>query len=252
MVAVTEPVTTHDAPAGGQSGQQVSSTGANAAAGLALVGVVVVSYLSMVWMSSSLKFFVGGADLADFKTQRTSGTVALVLLGVLMVIAVASIVKGGTGARVTAGIALVLGMVAVGVFGLLTYSAQESIDERTPAPPVAAEPTCGPDFLPPFFGPDDTFRACDADAEVARAAAQDVVVALSDAPPTVDALRRAMSDAGMEQARVHDYGEGSVAVRWAAAPIACAVVTGDASGWHASATEVLMDGGCSNRPAGTD
>lgn len=252
MVAVTEPVTTDDAPIGTRSGQAASSTAANVGAGLALVGVVVVSYFSLVWMSSSLKFFVGGTDLADFKTQRTSGTVALVLLGVLIVIAVASIVKGGTGARVTAGIAVVLGIVGVGVFGLLTYSAHENIDELTPDPPAAAEPTCGPEFQPPFFGPDDTFRACDADAKAALAAAQDVVVALADAPSTADALRRAMSDAGMEEAQVHDYGEASIIVRWVAAPIACAVVTGDATGWHASVTEVLMDGGCSSHPAGTE
>lgn len=251
VVDVTEPVTTDDAPIGAPSGQQVSSTAANVGAGLALVGVVVVSYLSMVWMSSSLKFFVGGTDLADFKTQRATGTVALVLLGVLIVIAVTSVVKGGTGARVTAGIAVVFGMVGVGVFGLLTYSAQQNIHELTPDPPAEAEPTCGPDFRPPFFGPDDTFRACDADAKAALAAAQDVVVALADAPSTADALRRAMSDAGLEEAHVHDYGEASVTVRWVAAPIACAVVTGDVTGWHATATEVLMDGGCSNHPAGT-
>ena len=222
-----------------------------AGAALSLVGMVVVSYVAMaIVLNSSPNLYGEGAKVGADESQRTTGVVAIVMLATLMVFAAVSAVKGGTGARVTAGFAITLGIAGVGWFGILTMSAHQTIVESTPAHPAAQEPTCGPDYQPTFLGPDDTFRACDADAEVALAAAQRVVATLTDVPPTVDALRRAMVDAGMEQPYVHVYGDTDVKGRWVAAPIACAVVTGDATGWHASATEVLMDGGCSDHPAG--
>ena len=231
----------------------VSSPAASVGAGIALVGVVVVSYLSVAAvLGSAPNVFGDPASLADLKAQRTAGTVAIVLLIALVVVAAVSAAKGGTGARVAAGIAIVLGIGGVGIFGLLTWSAQDTIDERTPAPPAAAEPTCGPDYHPPFFGPDDTFRACDVDAEAALAAAQHVVAALADAPPTVDHLRQAMVEAGLERPSVYDDDGTRVRGIWTPAPMACAVVIGDSTGWHASATEVFMDGGCSDRPAGSE
>lgn len=198
----------------------------------------------------SVPIFSGGADLADYEAQRTTGTVAIFLLVALIVIAAVSAAKGGTGVRVAAGIAIVLGIMGVGLFGILASVAQGSIYDLTPAPPATAEPTCGPEYLPPIFGPEGTLRACADDAEEALAAAQQVVAALTDAPPSVDALRRALSDMGLGQLDVHGVDGTSVEVIWAAAPIACAMVTGDSTGWQASATEVLADGGCSDRPAG--
>ena len=131
-------------------------------------------------------------------------------------------------------------------------STLDNIADSRPAPPAAAEPTCGPDYHPPFFGPGDTLRACPADAETARAAAQQVVDALTGSAPTVDALRRALSDAGLEDLKVQGDDGTRVEAIWGAAPITCAVVTGDSTAWHASATELFADGGCSRRPASTD
>lgn len=221
-------------------------------AGLSLVGVVLVSYFSIgSILGSALHFFGEQPDLADFKAQRTAGTVAVVVLLPLIVIAAVSAVKGQTGARVAAGFAIVVGIAGVGLFGLVAASAHQTIDERTPDPPAAAAtgPTCGREYLPPFFGPDDTFRACDAEAEEALTEAQQIAAALTGAPPTVDALRQALSDAGLD-VPVGDLDGTRVRAAWMGAAIACAVVVGDSTGWHASATEVLMDGGCSDRPAG--
>lgn len=220
-------------------------------AGLALVGMVVVSYFSMASFLGSSLHFGKKADLADYEAQLTTGTVAIVVLVALIVIAAVSAAKGGTGARVAAGIAIVLGIMGVGLFGILASGAQGAINDLTPAPPAAAEPTCGPDYSPPFFGPGDTLRACAADAEAALAAAQQVVAALTDAPLTSDALRQTMSDLGLELPIIDGDDGTRVRGAWGAAPIACAVVTGDSTGWHASTTEVLADGGgCSDRPAG--
>lgn len=242
-------VTPADPTTAPRSGQAVSSTAPNVGAGLALGGVVVVSYFSMASFLGSVSIFGGGLDLADYEAQRTTGTVAIFLLVALIVIAAVSAAKGGTGARVAAAVAIVLGIMGVGVFGILASGAQESIYDLTPTPPAAAEPTCGPDYHPPFFGPGDTLRACADDAEEALAAAQHVVAGLTDAPVTVEALQQALSDSGLEQLDVHGDDGTGVRVVWGAALMACAVVTGDSTGWHAEATELLADGGCSDRPA---
>lgn len=243
-VRLFEPATDHPRV------QSVGTRVANVGAGLSLVGVVLVNYFSLVSVLSSVQFY-RDMYLADYKDRRTTGAVAVAVLLTLIVIAVVSAVKGGTGARVAAGFTIALGVVGVGVFGLLAASAQQTIDERTPNPPAeaVAGPTCGPEYLPPFFGPDDTFRACDADAEEALTEAQQIAAALTGAPPTVDALRQALSDAGLDLP-VRSLDGTRVRAAWGAADIACAVVIGDSTGWHASATEVLMDGGCSDRPAG--
>ena len=221
-------------------------------AAMSLAGVVIAAALFIVEViSSSVRFWGGTLGLGDIAARRSTSIAAIVVLLAFVVIAVVSAVRGSTAARVVAGFAIVLGLASAGLFAVGVWADQRTIDAAAPAPPAPAAVTCGPEYRPPVYGGGDTWRSCPADAASALASAQGVADSLHGVDPTVQVLRDRMLEAGIEQPSVVG-DDGSVHGFWVTKQRVCAVVIGDASGWFASATELLVDGGCSNRPAGAD
>ena len=221
-------------------------------AAMSLAGVVIAAALFIVEViSSSVRFWGGTLGLGDIAARRSTSIAAIVVLLAFVVIAVVSAVRGSTAARVVAGFAIVLGVAGAGLFGIGVWADQRTIDAAAPDPPTAAPVTCGPEYRPEVYGGDDTWRSCPEDAAAALASAQEVADTLLGVDPSVQALRDSMLEAGIEQPSVVG-DDGSVHGFWVTKQRVCAVVIGDASGWFASATELLVDGGCSNRPAGAD
>lgn len=223
-----------------------------AVSALSLVGVVITAALFMLGVLA-ISFRLWGVTLepGEIETRRSTSIAAIAVLLAFVVLAVISAVRGSTAARVVAGFAVVLGVAGAGWFGVGVSADQRTIDAAAPDPPATAPVTCGPEYRPPVDGGGDTWRSCPEDAAAALASAQEVADSLHGVDPTVQALRERMLEGGIEQPSVVG-DDGSVHGFWVTSQRVCAVVIGDASGWIASATELLVDGGCSDRPAGAD
>ncbi|MGN6272050.1 MAG: hypothetical protein ACTHMQ_03060 [Protaetiibacter sp.] len=229
--------------------QQSRPSWSSPAASIALVVFTVfIPFLAFAGVIGAASLFGGTQSDADKVTSFAWSLAAVVSLVIAFVLAVVAAMAGGRAARILVCITVPLSLVGLIVFGAMTASFGDRLPQAT-TPPIVAEPDCGPDSRPPFYGADSRYSPCDD----ALAIAEELLPAISAALPTdevtiesLDAAAQALTSDGRLPDGIYRgsyaFDNGDVVARWNPAPVTCIVAEWQNDSWNVRVTGALVEG----------
>ena len=219
------------------------------AASIALiVFTVFIPFLAFAGVIGAASWFGSTQSDADKVTSFAWSLAAVISLVIAFVLAVVAAMAGGRAARILACVTVPLTLVGLVFFGALTASSADRLPQATTSP-IAAEPDCGPDSRPPFYGADSRYSPCDD----ARALAEELLPSISAALPTddvtiesLDATAQALTSDGRLPDGIYRgsyaFENGDVVARWNPAPVTCIVAEWQNDSWNVRVTGALVEG----------
>lgn len=214
-----------------------------------VVFTVFIPFLALAGVIGAASWFGSAQSDADKIESFAWSLAAVISLVIAFVGALVAAMAGGRAARILACITVPLTLGGLVFFGALTASSGDRLPHATTPPPIFAEPDCGPDSRPPFYGADSRYSPC----EDALAIAEGLLPAISAALPaegvtveTLDATAEALASDGRLPDGIYRgsyaFDNGDVVARWNPAPVTCIVAQWQNDAWDVRVTGALVEG----------